>query len=64
MSDNAQVGIISAIYYCNIGVVIKCWEWYITVACLDITFDITEEVLVWFRGQVSNLTNVQEFLEW
>ena len=36
---------------------------HITAASLNITPDVTKEELAWFRAQVSNPANVQEFLE-
>jgi hypothetical protein len=51
MSDDAQVGsAIAAIYRRNMGVMIECWERYITAASPDITPGIKEEELAQFRG--------------
>ena len=64
MSDNAQVdGAITAIYRRNMGTIIERWERHITAAGPDVAPGVPEEELARFRGLVSNLNNVRQFLE-
>ena len=64
MSNDAQIGgAIAAIYCHNMGTMIERWERHITAAGPDIAPGIKEEELAQFRGRISNLANVREFME-
>ena len=64
MSDNAQISsAITAIYRRILGTMIERWEWHITAASPNVAPGVPEEELAWFRGRVSNLDNVRQYLE-
>ena len=64
MSNDAQIGgAITAIYHRNMGTMIERWEQHITAAGPDVAPSVPEEELVQFRGRVSNLDNVWQYLE-
>ena len=61
-SDNAQLPVIAAIYRHHFEKVVGYWERYIG-AGLD-NPDVTDNELAQFRGQVSNLDDVWQFVEY